>query len=55
MKYIHEVPPHLLNGIENFFLTYKKLESKEVVSEGWLDAPKAKEYLVNSLMGGESS
>jgi inorganic pyrophosphatase len=47
---IHDLPPSLLNEIENFFLTYKKLESKVVVSDGWQDATKARAYLVSSLV-----
>ena len=47
---IHDLPPSLLNEIENFFLTYKKLESKVVVSDGWQDAAKARAYLVSSLL-----
>jgi inorganic pyrophosphatase len=47
---IHEMPPHLLPEIENFFLTYKRLEAKEVQSEGWEDAGKAKEYLLSSVI-----
>ncbi|MHB8895497.1 MAG: inorganic diphosphatase [Candidatus Geothermincolia bacterium] len=43
---IHEIPPHLLNEIENFFLTYKRLEAKVVTSEGWSDAASTKEYLL---------
>jgi inorganic pyrophosphatase len=43
---IHEIPPHLLTEIENFFLTYKKLEAKSVISDGWRSADFAKEYLV---------
>ncbi len=45
-KDIRELPPHLLVEIENFFLTYKKLEVKEVVSEGWSGRNQAGEYLV---------
>ena len=47
---IHEIPPHLLPEVENFFLTYKRLEAKQVHSEGWQDAKKAKEYLVSCLV-----
>jgi len=47
---IHDVPPHLLNEIENFFLTYKRLEAKVVTSEGWEDAQKTKEYLNASVV-----
>jgi inorganic pyrophosphatase len=50
LKDIHEVPPHLLNEIENFFLTYKRLEAKVVTSEGWEDAKKTKEYLNASVV-----
>jgi inorganic pyrophosphatase len=46
---IHELPPHVLNEIENFFLTYKRLEAKVVASDGWEDAIKAKEYLKASM------
>jgi len=45
---VSELPYHLLEEIENFFLTYKKLESKEVVSEGWWNAQEAKRYLEGS-------
>ena len=45
---LNELPPPLLDEIENFFLTYKKLESREVRSEGWYNARKAKDYLVRS-------
>jgi inorganic pyrophosphatase len=47
---IHEIPPHLLNEIENFFLTYKRLEAKVVTSEGWSDAASTKEYLNASVV-----
>lgn len=43
---IGQLPPHLLVEIENFFLTYKKLEAKEVRSRGWRDSGRAKEYLL---------
>lgn len=43
---ISELPAHLLVEIENFFLTYKKLEVKEVVSEGWCGSEQAREYLI---------
>ncbi len=47
---IHDLPPHLLNEIENFFLTYKRLEAKVVTSEGWQDASKTKAYLNASVV-----
>jgi inorganic pyrophosphatase len=46
---IRDVPPHLLKEIENFFLTYKRLESKSVESKGWRDSVLAREYLVSRL------
>lgn len=46
---ISDIPQHLLVEIEEFFLTYKRLESKEVVTFGWKDALKAREYLVSSV------
>ncbi|MEQ9619059.1 MAG: inorganic diphosphatase [Deltaproteobacteria bacterium] len=30
-----EIPPHLLSEIEHFFASYKTLEKKDVVVEGW--------------------
>jgi inorganic pyrophosphatase len=47
---IHEISPHLLNEIENFFLTYKRLEAKVVTSEGWEDKKKTLEYLDKSVV-----
>lgn len=44
---ISELPPHLLVEIENFFLTYKKLEAKEVRSGGWKGVGEALSYLEN--------
>lgn len=42
---ISELPTHLLTEIENFFLTYKMLEAKNVRSEGWRGAREALSYL----------
>ncbi|MHB1346426.1 MAG: inorganic diphosphatase [Candidatus Humimicrobiaceae bacterium] len=42
---IHDIAPHLLTEIENFFLTYKKLEAKVVATEVWADSKKTMEYL----------
>lgn len=50
---VHDLPPHLLTEIENFFLTYKKLESKVVVSDGWQDGERAREYLQESLINDD--
>jgi inorganic pyrophosphatase len=48
IKDLYELPPSLLDEIENFFLTYKRLESKEVTSNGWYNSRKAFEYLIKS-------
>ena len=45
---IHDIAPHLLTEIENFFLTYKKLEAKVVATEGWADSKKTMEYLTKT-------
>ncbi len=45
MKDIHDIAPHFLTEVENFFLTYKKLEAKVVNSEGWRDVIEAHRYL----------
>lgn len=50
---IHDIPPHLLSEIENFFLTYKRLEAKVVTSDGWEDAGKTRAYLNASKLGGQ--
>jgi inorganic pyrophosphatase len=45
VKDLHEIAPHILAEVENFFLTYKKLEAKVVISDGWKAAKFAKDYL----------
>lgn len=45
VKDLYELPPSLLDEIEDFFLTYKRLESKEVSSNGWYNSRKTLEYL----------
>jgi inorganic pyrophosphatase len=45
IKDLYELPESLLDEIENFFLTYKRLEGHEVSSEGWYNARKARDYL----------
>jgi len=47
---IHEIPAQILAEVENFFLTYKKLETKVVVSDGWEDAKKTQDYLIASII-----
>ncbi|MDD5748017.1 MAG: inorganic diphosphatase [Actinomycetota bacterium] len=44
-KDISDIPQHLLSEIENFFLTYKKLEAKNVESRGWQNSKATKAYL----------
>lgn len=34
---LEDVPPHLLNEIENFFAIYKELEGKQTITLGWHD------------------
>ncbi len=46
-KDLHEISPHILTEIENFFLTYKTLEAKTVISDGWKSVAFAKEYLIS--------
>lgn len=48
IKDLRELPESLLDEIENFFLTYKRLEGHEVRSEGWHNARKARDYLDGS-------
>jgi inorganic pyrophosphatase len=45
---LYELPSSLLDEIENFFLTYKRLESKVVKSGGWHNSRKALDYLKKS-------
>ncbi|MHB8781170.1 MAG: inorganic diphosphatase [Candidatus Geothermincolia bacterium] len=45
VEHLHQVPDHLLLEIENFFLTYKMLETKETRSEGWFGHEEALAYL----------
>jgi len=42
LREIDQVHPNLLAEFENFFATYKMLEEKESVVEGWEDAAHAK-------------
>jgi len=46
---VHDIPPHLLNEVENFFLTYKRLEAKVVASDGWADCADTRKYLLASV------
>lgn len=34
---LDDVPPHTLKEIEHFFRTYKELEGKQTVIDGWVD------------------
>jgi inorganic pyrophosphatase len=47
---IHEIPPHMLTEIENFFQSYKKLEAKVVISDGWQGVEFAKKYLMTTKL-----
>ncbi|BDU76688.1 inorganic diphosphatase [Mesoterricola sediminis] len=40
-----DLPPHLLREVEHFFLTYKNLEAKDVVSRGWQGKEEALEFI----------
>ena len=46
---ITDVPSHLLDEIEEFFLTYKNLEGKKVEVLGWDDAEVAKKEAIRSI------
>lgn len=46
---ISDVPAHLLDEIEEFFLTYKNLEGKKVEVLGWEDAEVAKKEAIRSI------
>ncbi len=50
---IHNIPPHLLEEIENFFLTYKRLEAKDVTSHGWADLEETREYILRQVIDPE--
>lgn len=50
IKDIKDVPAHVLKEIAHFFETYKNLQGKKVVIEGWEDAKKAKEMLEKSMV-----
>jgi inorganic pyrophosphatase len=45
IKAMSDLPQHLLLEIENFFKTYKMLEGKETVIEGWSDIKDARRTL----------
>lgn len=45
VRELEQVPDHLLNEIENFFLTYKMLEGKATKSRGWVGRDKAVQYI----------
>lgn len=38
---LKDLPPHFLKEVEHFFATYKTLEKKEVVADGWLGKEEA--------------
>jgi len=49
IKDIKDVNPHTIKEIEHFFLTYKNLQNKKVVINGWGDAKKATEIFHQSI------
>jgi inorganic pyrophosphatase len=49
VKDLHDINKHTLKEIEHFFLTYKKLEHKEVHINGFEDIAKAHEAIIKSL------
>jgi inorganic pyrophosphatase len=49
VKDLHHINKHTLKEIEHFFLTYKKLEEKEVHINGFGDKAKAHEAIIKSL------
>jgi len=55
LRDISDVPAHLLDEIENFFMTYKRLEAKTVECFGWVDAESTRSYLLASVIEPESA
>ena len=47
---IKEVSDQRLNEIEHFFKTYKDLENKKTIVEGWLDADEALDFYQKSVV-----
>ncbi|HWI65952.1 MAG TPA: inorganic diphosphatase [Symbiobacteriaceae bacterium] len=45
VKDLSDVPPHVLREIEHFFQTYKDLEGKSVVIQGWYGQEEAARVL----------
>lgn len=44
-----DVPPHFLREVEHFFGTYKELENKKVVTEGWSGSEEALQEVRDSI------
>jgi inorganic pyrophosphatase len=49
VKELNEVASHTLAEIEHFFLEYKTLEGKKVLSEGWRDREAAYAVIVEAI------
>ncbi len=45
VRQLDQVPDHLLNEIEQFFLTYKILEAKKTRSQGWVGRDETVKYI----------
>ena len=48
LRELEDVPQHLLDEIAQFFATYKELEAKEVVVDGWRDRAHAHDVLADA-------
>jgi inorganic pyrophosphatase len=49
IKDIHELPPHFISELKNFFEEYKKLENKSVLVENFMDKRTAIQILKESI------
>ncbi|MGH2356422.1 MAG: inorganic diphosphatase [Candidatus Limnocylindria bacterium] len=51
---LDDIAPHWLREIENFFQTYKALESRETSVRGWLGAADAWRIIQDAIVAGRS-
>jgi inorganic pyrophosphatase len=49
IKDIHELPPHFISELKNFFEEYKRLENKNVLVENFMDKRTAIQILKESI------
>ena len=49
LERLEDVPAQLREEIEHFFISYKRRERKDVQSEGWEDAARAREVVEQAL------